>query len=180
MDDEDGGAEWDDSESDAEEEETSLSLEAPPQQRPLQQQDHSRVIVHVDLNAFYYQCEALLDPSLRGKPVGVQQVRGGMVDRRQQGGTPRHKRASEATTNEHTHITSQPTRQKYLLVTSSYEARARGVSKMMSLVEGRRRCPELLVVNGEVSASSSLLFSSAMHQIGWADGTTVCVFSLSG
>lgn len=38
------------------------------------QQDHSRVIVHIDLNAYYYQVEALLDPSLRGKPVGVQQV----------------------------------------------------------------------------------------------------------
>jgi hypothetical protein len=40
------------------------------------QQQHRRVIVHIDLNAFYYQCEALLDPSLRGKPVGVQQVCG--------------------------------------------------------------------------------------------------------
>jgi nucleotidyltransferase/DNA polymerase involved in DNA repair len=35
-------------------------------------------------------------------------------------------------------------------VTSSYEARARGVGKMMSLVEAKRRCPELLIVNGEV------------------------------
>ncbi len=35
-------------------------------------------------------------------------------------------------------------------MTTSYEARARGVGKMMSLVEARRRCPELVVVNGEV------------------------------
>lgn len=40
------------------------------------EQQHARCVVHVDLNAFYYQCEALMDPSLRGKPVGVQQVRG--------------------------------------------------------------------------------------------------------
>jgi hypothetical protein len=40
-----------------------------------QQQQHGRVIIHLDLNAYYYQCEALVDPSLRGKPVGVQQVR---------------------------------------------------------------------------------------------------------
>ena len=47
--------------------------------------------------------------------------------------------------------------QKYLLVTTSYEARARGVGKMMSLVEARRRCPDLVVVNGEARGRPSIV-----------------------
>ena len=32
--------------------------------------DHSRTIVHFDLDYFYGQVEEVLDPSLKGKPLG--------------------------------------------------------------------------------------------------------------
>ncbi|RMZ56189.1 hypothetical protein APUTEX25_002379 [Auxenochlorella protothecoides] len=35
--------------------------------------DTGRVIVHLDADGFYAQCEELLDPSLRGRPLGVTQ-----------------------------------------------------------------------------------------------------------
>lgn len=35
--------------------------------------DHSRTIIHVDIDCFYAQVEMLKDPSLREKPVGIQQ-----------------------------------------------------------------------------------------------------------
>lgn len=40
-------------------------------------------------------------------------------------------------------------RQKYLLVTTNYEARARGVQKMSSIADARRACPDIVVVDGE-------------------------------
>ncbi|KAM3568247.1 hypothetical protein VYU27_009625, partial [Nannochloropsis oceanica] len=70
-----------------------------------------RVIVHIDLDCFYAQCEMRHNPSLRDRPMAIQQ--------------------------------------KYLLVTSNQVARNQGVHKMQSLAEARRRCPELVVVNGE-------------------------------
>ncbi|XP_053692487.1 DNA polymerase iota [Sabethes cyaneus] len=36
-------------------------------------EDHSRVIIHIDMDYFYAQVEEVLDPSLRDKPVGVKQ-----------------------------------------------------------------------------------------------------------
>ena len=36
-------------------------------------EDHSRTIVHLDLDCFYAQVEELQDPSLKGKPLGVKQ-----------------------------------------------------------------------------------------------------------
>ncbi len=40
----------------------------------------SKVIVHIDLNAFFVRCEEIKDPSLEGKPVAVGgQGRGGIV-----------------------------------------------------------------------------------------------------
>lgn len=34
---------------------------------------HDRVIIHVDIDCFYAQVEMILNPSLRGKPLGIQQ-----------------------------------------------------------------------------------------------------------
>ena len=40
----------------------------------------SKVIVHIDLNAFFARCEEIKDPSLEGKPVAIgHEGRGGIV-----------------------------------------------------------------------------------------------------
>ncbi|XP_058813261.1 DNA polymerase iota [Topomyia yanbarensis] len=36
-------------------------------------EDHSRVIIHIDMDYFYAQVEEILDPSLKNKPFGVKQ-----------------------------------------------------------------------------------------------------------
>lgn len=56
------------------------------------------------------QVEALANPSLQGRPLGV--------------------------------------RQKGLLVTCNYEARARGVSKMHGIKEALAICPEMVIIDG--------------------------------
>lgn len=53
----------------------------------------------------------MLDPALRGKPVGI--------------------------------------KQKYLLVTCNYTARRLGVRKMEGVIDAKRRCPSLIVMDGE-------------------------------
>jgi DNA polymerase iota len=71
----------------------------------------SRIVIALDCDCFYAQCEVLRTPALRGKPVGV--------------------------------------RQKMLVITSSYEARAFGIKKGDSLAEVRRKCPEITICDGE-------------------------------
>lgn len=39
--------------------------------------------------------------------------------------------------------------QKYLVVTCNYQARRRGVAKLMRTTDALRRCPDLVLVNGE-------------------------------
>uniref|UniRef100_A0A8D0FAM6 DNA polymerase iota n=1 Tax=Strix occidentalis caurina TaxID=311401 RepID=A0A8D0FAM6_STROC len=39
--------------------------------------------------------------------------------------------------------------QKYIVVTCNYEARKRGVKKMMSVKDAKEKCPQLVLVNGE-------------------------------
>lgn len=39
--------------------------------------------------------------------------------------------------------------QKYLLVTSNYPARRRGVTKLMGITEAQQKCPDLVLVSGE-------------------------------
>lgn len=39
--------------------------------------------------------------------------------------------------------------QKYLLVTSNYPARKRGVTKLMGITEAQQKCPDLVLVSGE-------------------------------
>ena len=72
---------------------------------------HERVIIHVDIDCFYAQVETILNPSLRGKPLGIQQ--------------------------------------KSIVVTCNYEARAKGVKKLMLIKDAKQVCPELVLVNGE-------------------------------
>ncbi len=75
--------------------------------------DH-RVILHLDMNAFFASVEQQANPALRGRPIAVV------------GGSGRT-----------------------VITTSSYEARARGVKTGMAIWEGKRVCPELMVVVGD-------------------------------
>jgi DNA polymerase iota len=40
---------------------------------PLSTTKHEKVIIHIDIDCFYAQVEILLNPSLKGKPIGIQQ-----------------------------------------------------------------------------------------------------------
>lgn len=73
-----------------------------------------RVILHVDMNAFYCSVHAAEEPTLyAGKPTAVS----GSLEQR-----------------------------KGIIVTASYEARARGVRTGMNVREGMKRCPDLIVI----------------------------------
>jgi DNA polymerase-4 len=74
-----------------------------------------RVILHIDMNAFYCSVHAAVNPELyRGKPTAV----AGSVELR-----------------------------KGVVVTSSYEARAKGVRTGMTVRQARQICPELIVIS---------------------------------
>ncbi|NBC67942.1 DNA polymerase IV [Paenibacillus sacheonensis] len=75
----------------------------------------SRVILHLDMNAFYCSVHEAEEPHLyKGKPTAV----AGSVELR-----------------------------KGIIVTSSYTARALGVKTGMTVREGLRRCPELILIS---------------------------------
>lgn len=71
----------------------------------------SRVIIALDLDAFYVSACRKRDPSLVGIPIGIQQ--------------------------------------KALVATISYEARAAGVGKLDSIKDALKKCPDMILVNGE-------------------------------
>lgn len=71
----------------------------------------ARIIIALDLDAFYVAASRKRDPTLIGLPVGI--------------------------------------KQKHILATVSYEARARGVKKLALVRDAVRQCPELVLVNGE-------------------------------
>ncbi|KAN0060952.1 hypothetical protein ACQY0O_006686 [Thecaphora frezii] len=71
----------------------------------------ARLIIALDLDAFYVSAARKRDPSLVGLPLGIQQ--------------------------------------KGLLATISYEARAMGVQKLASVRDAVRKCPDLVLLNGE-------------------------------
>ncbi|SJZ53852.1 DNA polymerase-4 [Trichlorobacter thiogenes] len=73
-----------------------------------------RVILHIDMNAFFASVEQQANPDLRGKPVAV--VGSG---------------------------------HRTVITTSSYEARSFGVKTGMAIWEGKRACPELIIVVGD-------------------------------
>lgn len=70
-----------------------------------------RIIIALDLDAFYVSASRLRDPSLVGLPIGI--------------------------------------KQKGILATCSYEARALGVQKLATVKESLKKCPDLILVNGE-------------------------------
>lgn len=53
--------------------------------------------------------------------------------------------------NKHPHLKSKPlgVRQKNILATCNYNARAKGVKKLMLITEARKICPELVLMDGE-------------------------------
>lgn len=74
-----------------------------------------RVILHIDMNAFYCSVHASHEPQrYRGKPIAV----GGNVEER-----------------------------RGILVTASYECRAKGVKTGMPIWEARKLCPEMIVIS---------------------------------
>lgn len=73
--------------------------------------DHSRTIIHIDIDCFYAQVEMLKDPAKASLPLAV--------------------------------------KQKTIIVTSNYLARNFGLLKGMSILEARKLCPDLVIVNGE-------------------------------
>lgn len=73
-----------------------------------------RVILHIDMNAFFASVEQQANPDLQGKPVAV--VGSG---------------------------------HRTVITTASYEARRFGVKTGMAIWEGRRTCPELIIVVGD-------------------------------
>ncbi|XP_061389235.1 DNA polymerase iota [Musca vetustissima] len=72
---------------------------------------HQRTIIHIDMDYFYAQVEEIRDPSLKSRPLGVQQ--------------------------------------KNIVVTCNYNARAKGVKKLMLVSEAKKLCPDLVLVVGE-------------------------------
>lgn len=73
--------------------------------------DHSRTIIHIDIDCFYAQVEMIKDPTKASVPLAV--------------------------------------KQKTIIVTSNYLARDYGLLKGMSILEARKLCPNLVIVNGE-------------------------------
>jgi len=86
-----------------------------PVRERIKVRDETRVILHVDMDAFFASVEQRRNENLRGRPVAVC------------GRFPRT-----------------------VVASASYEARAFGVHANMSLVEARRRCPELRCVEGDL------------------------------
>lgn len=70
-----------------------------------------RIIIALDLDAFYVAASRKRDPSLNGLPVAI--------------------------------------KQKTICATTSYEARAKGVQKLMRIRDAIAKCPDLIFVDGE-------------------------------
>ena len=102
--------------------------------------DTGRCVVHVDVDAFYAQCEEIRNPALRERPLGelAKQATSKLVM------LIAHRAHVDLALPEITGIT-----QKYLLVTSNYPARRCGVTKLMGITEAQQKCPDLVLVSGE-------------------------------
>mmetsp|Transcript_3520 Transcript_3520/g.4566 ORF Transcript_3520/g.4566 Transcript_3520/m.4566 type:complete len:716 (-) Transcript_3520:146-2293(-) len=93
-----------------------------------------RIIAHVDMDCFYVEVERKLDASLVGLPVAVVQydTRGDLRTVK-----PEENRKVE--------------RAAQGIIAVSYEARARGVKRIMSGDEAKKQCPELQLVRVPVA-----------------------------
>ena len=96
--------------------------------------DTGRCVVHIDVDAFYAQCEEIRNPILRDRPLGMFDTLLGLTI---------FPCASIRV------FVSAGITQKYLLVTSNYPARRRGVTKLMGITEAQQKCPDLVLVSGE-------------------------------
>lgn len=96
---------------------TSGSVEIVQQERPVSPIWPGRVIMHIDMNAFFPACEELRDPSLKGRAHAVimtPEKEGGLITRG-------------------------------AVASCSYEARKYGVRSAMSLSRAKELCPDLLL-----------------------------------
>ena len=73
-----------------------------------------RIVMHIDMNAFFASVEQQCNPTLRGRPIAV--------------------------------IGSK---ERTVITTASYEARAFGVKTGMTKYEGKKLCPDLILVPGD-------------------------------
>ncbi len=104
--------------------------------------DTGRCVVHVDVDAFYAQCEEIRNPALRERPLGECNP---TSQARYKALYLRPLMPSCASTC----MICIGITQKYLLVTSNYPARRCGVTKLMGITEAQQKCPDLVLVSGE-------------------------------
>ena len=101
--------------------------------------DHSRIIAHFDLDAFYVACERELNPSIINVPVGVSQY---------------NPYAEDLQDTHYSEITKRlvdyPDKKKKnnngSLIAVSYEARTEGVQRGDRGFDAVRKCPKLHIV----------------------------------
>jgi len=129
--------------------------EQPPSRTPPQapKPDSQSIILHFDADAFYAQCEELRNPDLVCKPLGKNRFLEYYFREYRQclgllllGSEPVHRFNIACL---HIPKCIPGVTQKFLIVTCNYIARDRNVSKLMSIKEARRRCPDIVLVSGE-------------------------------
>lgn len=99
------------------------------------------MILHIDLDCFYCSAERILNPDLRDIPIAVG------------GGDRSSKLFNEKSPKK---VDSY----KGIVVTSSYEARAKGVKTAMNISEALQLCPNLKIV-----PPNHLYYQSLSHQL---------------
>lgn len=87
-----------------------------------------RMIIHIDMDAFFAAVEQLDHPELRGKPIVVGSDEG-----------------------------------RGVVSTASYEARRHGIHSAMPMVTAKRRCPQLIVCQGDYRRYKEV--SEQVHRI---------------